>query len=33
LAEIWPNITEQKEAPADAEKWNGVEGKIQYLER
>lgn len=33
LAEIWPVITEMKPALADAEQWNGVEGKIQYLER
>jgi ferredoxin len=33
LAAIWPNITEKKAAPADAEEWDGVEGKIQYLER
>ena len=33
LAQIWPNITERKEAPADAEEWNGVPDKLQYLER
>jgi ferredoxin len=33
LAEIWPNITEKGEAPADAKEWDGVEGKMQYLER
>jgi ferredoxin len=33
LAEIWPNITEMKPAPADAEQWNGVPNKLQYLER
>ena len=27
LAEIWPNITEKKDAPADAEEWDGVDGK------
>ena len=31
LAEIWPNITEKGEAPADAKEWDGVEGKMQYL--
>ena len=31
LAEVWPNITEMKEAPVDAEEWDGVEGKLQYL--
>jgi ferredoxin len=33
LAEVWPNITEIKESPADAEEWDGVPGKLQYLER
>ena len=33
LSKKWPNITEMKPAPADAEQWNGVEGKIKYLER
>ena len=30
LAEVWPNITEQKDAPADAAEWDGVENKLQY---
>ena len=33
LAEIWPNITEQSEPMADAEKWDGVENKIEHLEK
>ena len=33
LAEIWPNITEQKEPFADADEWNGVQNKLRYLER
>ena len=33
LAEVWPNITEQKDAPTDAAAWDGVENKLQYLER
>ena len=33
LAEIWPNITERKEPLADAEKWDGVSGKLAQLER
>ena len=33
LAEKWPNITAQKEAPEDAAKWEGVEDKLQYLEK
>lgn len=33
LAKIWPVITEKKDAPPDAEKWDGVPDKLQYLER
>jgi len=33
LAETWPNITEMKPAPADAEEWNGVPEKLKLLER
>ena len=33
LAEEWPNITEMKEAPEDADEWNGVPGKLEHLER
>ena len=33
LAEIWPNITEKKEAPADAEEWEGKPNKLALLER
>ncbi|MBE1028571.1 DUF3470 domain-containing protein, partial [Escherichia coli] len=33
LAEIWPNITEKKDALPDAEEWDGVAGKLQHLER
>ena len=33
LAEVWPNITEKKDALADAEEWDGVPDKLQYLER
>jgi ferredoxin len=33
LSRIWPNITEIKPPPADAEEWNGVPNKLQYLER
>ena len=33
LAQQWPVITEQKPPPEDAEKWIGVENKLQYLER
>ena len=33
LAEIWPNITERKEPPADAEDWAGRSGKLEFLER
>ncbi|GAM73012.1 4Fe-4S ferredoxin [Vibrio ishigakensis] len=33
LAEVWPNITEVKPALPEAEEWNGVENKLQYLEK
>ena len=33
LAEVWPNITEMKEAPADAEEWAGKPNKLELLER
>ena len=33
LSEIWPVITEQKSPLPDAEKWDGVEGKLEHLER
>jgi ferredoxin len=33
LADIWPNITEKKDALPDAEEWDGKPGKIEKLER
>ena len=33
LAKAWPVISEAKEAPADAKEWEGVKGKLKYLER
>ena len=33
LAEVWPNITEIKPAPEDAEECDGKPGKIALLER
>ena len=33
LSQEWPVITEMKAAPEDAEEWENVEGKVQYLER
>ena len=33
LAEVWPNITEIKPAPEDAEEWDGKPVKIALLER
>ena len=33
LAEIWPNITEIKEPPADAEEWKEKPNKRELLER
>ena len=33
LAKHWPNITVKKDGPADAKSWEGVEGKLKYLEK
>ncbi len=33
LAEKWSNITAKKDAPADAADWEGVSGKLKYLEK
>jgi ferredoxin len=33
LASRWPVITVRKEAPADAESWNGTPDKLKLLER
>ena len=33
LAEVWPNIPEKKDAPADAADWEGKPGKLALLER
>ena len=33
LSEAWPNITVQKEPKSDAKEWDGVENKLQHLEK
>ena len=33
LSLVWPVISEMKEAPEDAKEWEGVNDKIQHLER
>ena len=33
LAKAWPNITVKIDGPPDAAVWEGVEGKLQYLEK
>lgn len=33
LTKKWPNITKSKPAPDDADDWNGVPDKLQYLEK
>ena len=33
LSQAWPVITASKPPPDDAEEWEGVDGKLQYLER
>lgn len=32
LAAAWPNISAVKPAPPDAQRWNGIPGKLAYLE-
>ncbi|MBC7162479.1 MAG: ferredoxin family protein [Immundisolibacter sp.] len=32
LSQLWPPITQRKDAPADAEQWAGVPGKRKLLE-
>jgi len=33
LADIWPNITEALQPKPDSKEWNGIENKLQYLEK
>lgn len=33
LSEVWPNITEKKDGLPDAEEWDGVPDKLNYLDR
>lgn len=33
LSRDWPVLTEKKDAPTDAAEWEGVNDKLQYLER
>ena len=33
LAEVWPNISERKEALPDAEEWDGKPNKLDLLEQ
>lgn len=33
LCKDWPNITEMKDSPADADDWDGVDNKLDKLER
>ena len=33
LSQNWPVITEIKAPPADAKEWEGIPGKLKYLER
>ncbi len=32
LAALWPVISQMKEPPEDAEEWDGVPDKLQYLD-
>lgn len=33
LAKIWPVLNRKKPSLPDAEEWDGVDGKLQFLER
>ena len=33
LSREWPVINESKDSPDDADDWDGVDGKLQHLER
>ncbi len=33
LSQQWPVITQRKDPPDDAEEWDGVVDKLQYLEK
>jgi ferredoxin len=33
LSQSWPVITQKKDAPPDADEWNGKPGKLDLLER
>lgn len=33
LSNLWPNISSRKDAPEDAQEWNGKPDKLAYLER
>ena len=33
LSKVWPLITERREPLPDAEEWNGIDGKLDQLER
>jgi ferredoxin len=33
LGQLWPVITEMKPAPADADDWKNISGKLDQLER
>ena len=33
LAQIWPQITDQKDPLPDAAKWDGVAGKLEHLDK
>jgi ferredoxin len=33
MSKVWPNITQKKDAPADADEWKDVPNKLQQLEK
>ncbi len=33
LAQVWPQICDQKDPLPDAKKWDGVAGKLEHLQK
>ncbi|PVZ69787.1 ferredoxin FdxA [Pelagibaculum spongiae] len=33
LSQVWPVLTVKKDAPDDADKWNGIKDKLEHLEQ
>lgn len=33
MSKVWPNISQKKDAPEDADQWKDIPNKTQYLEK